>query len=236
MTSSVKRFLKQLDDTPNLCAIESALASLSEGLNPSVVIRGYLTDRENLSEIAARSYAHSNGFDKIVLEDEPGFKLRLHIWWRGNYELDSDVHNHSWDFASWVLIGGLYTELFTEVPANAATAPMEHYRFVPAMRDGRMSYEMQHVGRCGLKRLFAAAHPTGSRYSLQHRQLHTGNPDAARLTATLLLQTRTLAPESDIVRRTALTHPSTTTCTPFTSDSLSDKLQRLDAALGEQAD
>jgi hypothetical protein len=232
---SVKDHLEHLDDTPSLRAIEGALASLSESFSPGAIIRAYLANRANLSTIAARSYAHSNGFEKIVLEDQPGYKLRLHVWWRGNHALDSDVHNHSWDFASWVLIGGLCTELFTEVPADAATEPMEHYRFVPAVRNGRMSYELQHRGSCGLKRVFAATHDADTRYALQHRQLHTGNPDAERLTATLVLQTRTLAPESDIYRRTALSSPSTTTCKPFTADCLSRKLERLDAAFAELA-
>jgi hypothetical protein len=231
----VRDLLESLGETPDLHALEGALARLSENLSPRAVLKGYLASPAQLSTIAARSYAHANGFDKIVLEDWPGCKLRLHIWWQGNHALESDVHNHSWDFASWVLIGGLLSELFSEGSAEAASAPMQHYRFVPAVRDGRMSYDMQHRGNCHLERVFAATHPAGTRYALKHRQPHTGNPDAARLTATLMLQTRTLALESDVYRHTALASVPTTICDPFTVDSLTAKLQCLDSALAERA-
>src|SRR5262249_8108525 len=46
------------------------------------VVESILNDDAALAGIAARSYPHPIGFDKLVLEDcKTGFKFRLHIYW-----------------------------------------------------------------------------------------------------------------------------------------------------------
>ncbi|WP_433269263.1 hypothetical protein ACQPZF_06460 [Actinosynnema sp. CS-041913] len=69
---------------------------------------GPLLGRTAESDLPDRAYRHPNGFLKIVLIAEVEFQLRLHVW---RPEPDSpvateNVHNHRWDFASAVLVGG----------------------------------------------------------------------------------------------------------------------------------
>ncbi|MGP3930286.1 hypothetical protein [Nonomuraea sp. KM88] len=68
-------------------------------------------DAEQRKTVAARSYAHPNGFDRISLHREPqGLEVRVHLWWTGVVS-DETIHNHAWDFSSLVLSGSLRFQL-----------------------------------------------------------------------------------------------------------------------------
>lgn len=67
-----------------------------------------LADESLLEWVQTRSYLHSNGFDKIVLwgDGEKSRKLRLH-YWSGNAISTPTIHSHSWNFTSYVILGGI---------------------------------------------------------------------------------------------------------------------------------
>ncbi|MDY3555669.1 inositol monophosphatase family protein [Gemmata sp. JC717] len=74
------------------------------------VVDSVLADEEALEAIAARSYPHPIGFDKLVLADDraAGFKLRLHVYWRGaNFASLERLHLHRFEMASAVVTGEL---------------------------------------------------------------------------------------------------------------------------------
>lgn len=75
------------------------------------IVQSILEDEEELSGIAARSYPHPIGFDKLVLyhDKTSDFKFRLHIYWRGNKRADMErLHLHKFEMAS-AIVGGEMT-------------------------------------------------------------------------------------------------------------------------------
>ena len=84
----------------------------------SRIVRELLDDDRALTRTAARSYTHSNGFDKITLlsNREPEFKLRLHAWWPDGLSGRNTefIHSHRWFFRSTTLCGSAHVEFFTE--------------------------------------------------------------------------------------------------------------------------
>lgn len=89
------------------------------------LLQEIVEDPESLARIARRSYAHSLGFNKIILiedwkqhffeENVPpgkhGYDIRLHIWWPKRAQEKSiataeSKHEHKWDFTSRIITGG----------------------------------------------------------------------------------------------------------------------------------
>jgi hypothetical protein len=86
-----------------------------------------LENEHQLFSLTDRAYKHPNQFDKVVLvrsEDEGRWQLRLHIW-RHQRQGHADIHNHRWDFASWVIAGRFRQECFKVVESGGA--PMGLY-------------------------------------------------------------------------------------------------------------
>ncbi|CAF1020586.1 unnamed protein product [Adineta ricciae] len=83
-----------------------------------------LHSKEAMVNLVANSYRHQNGFDKFVLMESPnGWKLRLHIWWSDSFiSFQESIHDHSWMFASNVLAGRIYSDIFQEVEPEADQA------------------------------------------------------------------------------------------------------------------
>ncbi len=94
---------------------------------PSVrkVIDSIVGDEKALADIAGRSYTHTLGFRKIVLLDPGvlqadgsrgyGYQLRLHIWQPGadnSVPLIESMHEHSFDFVSHMLLGGMENQCY----------------------------------------------------------------------------------------------------------------------------
>ncbi|MBL0231016.1 MAG: hypothetical protein IPP76_09535 [Moraxellaceae bacterium] len=77
------------------------------------IINQVLSNPELLAQIAARSYHHGNGFLKVVLAAQDGWKLRLHVWF-DNTPCEENIHDHRWGFASTVLCGQLLSETFVD--------------------------------------------------------------------------------------------------------------------------
>lgn len=86
------------------------------------LLKEILANDELAEKIAKRSYSHTLGFDKIVLMDLskdidsnlPKTQLRLHIWEPDNLSVPivESLHEHSFDFISYVLTGKLENQVF----------------------------------------------------------------------------------------------------------------------------
>jgi hypothetical protein len=129
---------------------QSHLSAVAPLLTPAAtiaMIESILADQTLLDLVAGRSYTHSLGFRKITLLD-PGFVLpdqngkrgngytvRLHIWESTSNDTEAAAtvplveakHEHSFDFISRILYGGMETQCYTSEPLSAVeTADLKY--------------------------------------------------------------------------------------------------------------
>ena len=77
------------------------------------ILASLMDDARACEEVARKSVVHPNGFYKIVLlaPASATYQLRLHVW-STPVGTRGDIHNHRWDFASWIIKGAFTQELF----------------------------------------------------------------------------------------------------------------------------
>jgi hypothetical protein len=140
-------------------------------------------DGDALAEVASRSYAHPNGFIKIVLHLGDDYGVRLHVWYPQppDWGADIDPHGHRWEFASWVVTGALHEETFVE-----ADGGQWHDRFDYSRHDGTPN--LLWTGTSRLCRVDHVERATGDVYARARSVIHTASPGVRRLVATLVLQ------------------------------------------------
>ncbi|WP_162909882.1 hypothetical protein [Aggregatilinea lenta] len=150
------------------------------------LLKAVLKDAVQLEKVAAASYIHDNGFDKIVLVSSAAvpYKLRLHIWWpESRNRVSENIHNHRWDFSSTILTG-YFT--FQEFHISNRGIPMFEYRY--SSPQGGTHYEMNYVGETELTCDFDALLPAKTLYTLSHEVLHRVINDGNQLTSTFMVQ------------------------------------------------
>lgn len=106
----------ELGSPPRVTAAHlQSLAPQISAATVQSIIAEVLADEALLALVANRSYTHSLGFRKITLLD-CGFTLRLHIWnpelSTGAVPLVESKHEHSFDFVSRILYGGMETQCY----------------------------------------------------------------------------------------------------------------------------
>jgi fructose-1,6-bisphosphatase/inositol monophosphatase family enzyme len=112
-------------------SLRMATASFADKQLVRAIVDSILADENALAAIAARSYPHPIGFDKLVLDDDraTGFKFRLHIYWRGaNFAALERMHLHRFEMASAIVTGELTNHIWRVVgfkPANDLLAGMD---------------------------------------------------------------------------------------------------------------
>ena len=166
-------------------AIRSDLGSVA------ALLHSITSDRTLAAEVSRRSYSHSNGFAKLVVQinDESGFRLRLHVWpaddrHRSGHE---DIHTHRWPFASIVLGGAITVERFREVDDFDQ----------PDMVCNRLVYEaaaaparvrtLRTEGKQALRVVGARLYPAGTVYFCDTNMLHRVARASDGTTATLMV-------------------------------------------------
>lgn len=145
-----------------------------------------------LSDVAARSYAHVNGFDKLVLlsSAEPEFELRLHLWWPERGPEDRwggafRTHDHRWDYASALLCGSFRFRWYEVSPAGEGR-PVHEYEY---RSPGRGSHcAMRRRGSARARCVFDARLGAGNRYSLSRWIQHQVSCEPGELGASLVLR------------------------------------------------
>jgi hypothetical protein len=143
-----------------------------------------LESPEALEDVAYRSYAHDNGFVKIVLVAgrDDGNALRIHVW-PGGVGDSGNIHNHCWDFTSFVLAGQLGFEEFAAADDGEVSAT--HYAYAPSVD---FEYELRPLGPSGLQRTGAGVKRAGEVYEMSAQTLHRTWGDDPTTTVTLLAQ------------------------------------------------
>ena len=108
----------------DIASLRMATASFADKQLVRSIVDSILADESALEAIAARSYPHPIGFDKLVLDDDraTGFKFRLHVYWRGaNFAALERMHLHRFEMASAIVTGELTNHIWRVVafkPAN----------------------------------------------------------------------------------------------------------------------
>lgn len=203
------RFLEALSGTKALCNILSSL----------------LLSSEYSQEVAERSFAHPNGFDRIDLIrfGRDRCSLRLHIWWPENRQLQNcDAHNHSWDFYSKILSGSIEHCLYEIVPETDAY--LMYHCTNPA---GRYNIELRK--RVGLRTIHKVILNAGASYFLYKDILHTVYSVSSDLTLTLVIQNYYEKDTTIVCARNPLSQSAPKSF--FSSSLLREKISRVLNAL-----
>ncbi|MFE9879080.1 hypothetical protein [Streptomyces sp. NPDC005784] len=151
-----------------------------------------LKDRTLLS--GTLCYRHPNGFYKIKLLS-PGadsWALRLHLW--DGPVAQSDVHDHRWDFSSYIVWGGLLESQFV-LERGAGSTPV--FELAQRPSSGEYRYTPDGVGR--LRETARTRRVAGESYTLDHRVLHRADPDGTYPVVTAVLQGRDLRTSTVVV-------------------------------------
>jgi fructose-1,6-bisphosphatase/inositol monophosphatase family enzyme len=128
----------------DIASLRMATASFADKRLVRAVVESILNDDAAFAGIAARSYPHPIGFDKLVLDDDrdTGFKFRLHVYWRGaNFASLERLHLHRFEMASAIVTGELTNHIWRVVdfkPANGLLTGMTLAKPVAATGDVRM--------------------------------------------------------------------------------------------------
>lgn len=130
------------------------------------VLQQLLADEKALAEVAKRSYIHGNGFVKVVLLNESGFKLRLHIWFAG-CACEENIHDHRWSFASHVLLGQLKIEIWQDAQEGVS---LPEYRYVAA--NAEQASCKQSVGMTRVRLQQQCVYGAGESYVMSKQVLH----------------------------------------------------------------
>ncbi|GAA2824308.1 hypothetical protein [Kribbella solani] len=176
-----------------------------------------LDDPELLAEVAARSYRHQNGFDKIILfEDAAGALIKLDVWWGDNTGW-GEIHNHRFDFSSIVLHGTLRTRHYLRTEPGDGEGVRIARMVVPRQGDQIDSVDG------GMVLGWEGEQTAGSYYDMDCRLFHqvSGAPD--ELTVTFVAQGQARRNYSEVV--TELTAYQDVPY--FTPAELAAKLRRL---------
>ncbi|ORT50228.1 hypothetical protein ST37_10040 [Vibrio sp. qd031] len=97
---------------------------------------------ENAKEIivsesycSGSSILHENGFTKISLYKDPNtqLQLRLHLWPEGVE--DTNIHNHRWNFLSFLVSGDMSFTNWLPSPSNVSSLESALYEVTDANKD-----------------------------------------------------------------------------------------------------
>jgi len=166
-------------------SLRMVTASFADKKVVRAIVVSLLNDAAALALIAARSYPHPIGFDKLVLDDDraTGFKFRLHIYWRGaNFAALERMHLHRFEMASAIVTGELTNHIWPVVdfkPANgflkglnlAAPCPTaaSTRKVMPAYagyrRDARGDLRKTYLGDCTVERGPSDTFTSGDAYA-----------------------------------------------------------------------
>ena len=167
----------------DVAGLRMAVASFADKRLVRGVVQSVLDDEETLRQVAAKSYPHPIGFDKLVLDDDraTGFKFRLHVYWRGaNFAALERLHLHRFEMASAVVTGELTNHVWRVAdyrPANAHLPALavradgdggERKNFVAYSgyrRDAAGNLRKTHLGECVLEKGPAETFTSGDAYA-----------------------------------------------------------------------
>lgn len=139
------------------------------------------------ADVASNSYWHDNGFLKLVLGNRTGsvVELRIHAWGL-NLPIDSgpaalkppfkpsNIHSHTSDFASIVLVGAMREQTFVDGPKAETSFTAQRHICTSRMADGL--YSLVSDGPASLIASKTTTLGVGDTHSLRHSVLHQVTP------------------------------------------------------------
>ncbi|MEU8408582.1 hypothetical protein AB0C19_20520 [Micromonospora sp. NPDC048842] len=190
------------------------------------VIRRMLVDSAMIRSIADASYAHVNGFEKLVVMRgvAESNQVRLNVWLPGRARINEDIHNHVKGFSSVVLCGRLRLRHFEIV--NEGSPIGSYLARPPSQNDGDL---LEKQATVSVEERFSADLPAGAHYSIDHRQLHTVRAAADELTATLVFMTSNRQQGPHVLRQGPDRQTIPRTC--FSEVDVRDRLEMVFSSL-----
>jgi hypothetical protein len=209
----------------------SILESLKGRQQLCALLKSLLGDERRLEAVAARSYSHSNNFDKFVLSDakSPAYKVRLHIWWPDDKPVKVEhVHNHAWDFTTAIVTGGYMTQIFQRRDDGAE---WHEYRYQLPKNSSEDTYWLEYLGTARLDCALDLFCAEGSTYTISRETWHRVINTQGALTSTILIQGAVVKDGSDVFDVRPIPPEILVPPALFTKAELVVKLQRYIAAL-----
>lgn len=204
------------------------IGQLGEPASLSTLLREILADEEALGSIAARSYEHTNHFDKIVLMDSGshlGYRLTLHLWnppYSDAEAEDEQIHDHRFSFWSHIVLGTLTSQNFVR---DATGVPFGEHQYIPEKLNdvATVGNYYVHVGSSPLLETDRPAIPQGQSYSLDYAQIHRVLLPRSQPTCTLVLRGPRQKNYASVFSNTQKYDPSANEM--FSPDELAGKLR-----------
>jgi hypothetical protein len=201
------------------------------------LLRNVLGDRRLLAGIAARSYPHVNGFDKIVLvgsDDPRDYRVTLHMW-RPPYPASAlrfeAIHGHRFSFWSAIITGTLRSESFEE-SETLGQRVLGKYRYVPEVhRDVAFEDFYQRQGRVRLLRAGRDERHAGDAYYLDASAIHRIILPRQTMTCSLVLRGPRLSEHSYVYNASYPSCEIYLKNRMFSPSQLADRLSYLMGAL-----
>lgn len=180
-----------LERQEKAAAITRELQQLTQPSSLSAMFDEFVHGTIHSAHHHTDSYAHDNGFDKIVLfqDSETKMKMRLHLWHPltiPNAKRPSqNVHNHRWDFSSAVLAGYADNHLYRFAHPDENGEDFFHYRYYA--RGSKEHYDLESRGKTKLISVGTEHVGKGSIYSIEGEVLHRVDTPDDELVATLVI-------------------------------------------------
>lgn len=172
-------------------AVAEELALLIEPSKLSAMFDEFVESTRTSVHHHSDSYAHDNGFDKIVLfqDSDTRMKLRLHIWHPlvipNTKRPRQNVHNHRWDFSSAVLIGFADNVSYRFAKPGEDGEDFFHYRYYA--RGSKEHYDVEERGKTKLVEIATERVRQGDIYSVHNELLHRVDTPDNQMVATLII-------------------------------------------------
>jgi hypothetical protein len=186
------------------------------------VLDAIIMDEDLLAAVAARSYRHALGFDKVILlSASPDWQLRLHIWWPAVSRTREHAHNHRYQSYSAVVSGSLRTHVHQRSSSGTA---YRQFRELSAPSERCWNFEL--VGDARLSTTMVADLSAGTTYAMSPDMVHHIEASVA-LSATLFLETRSVRDQSNVFVAPGDLPPKQSAQEAFTVSELRDRILRL---------
>ena len=190
-------YLDELDlSTPQ--RLQEELQLLLDSGAVADLVKRTICDPALLGQVAQSSYAHANGFDKLVMAQgrDNRWKLRAHVW---PAETDGEplenVHNHRWDFASYSIAGELQADYFDVAVEPDGDLELYEY-FSPETAD---SYAFRLVTKAMTRARDSQRIAPPYAYALHHEEFHRVRPVCGPA-LTVVLQGPVKKPSTTVLR------------------------------------
>ena len=205
------------------------IGRLGRPKNITAALRFILSSESLLTEIAKRSYHHTNHFDKIVLVDtgsQLGYRLTLHLWCPPYSEReinDEQIHDHRFSFWSRILAGKI---VFQNYVRDGSGVMFREYQYIPERLGVATTgnYYID-VGESPLLELQRSGQSAGEFYHLPYSQIHRVVLPRIEMSCTLVLRGPRQKNYASVFSNSQKYDPSANSM--FTPMCLAQKLTRL---------